>query len=541
MRNQLLHLKIHFGACSGLEINAEKTEVMIFGPNQHHLGEILTREGYKIVNSITHLGIEIDKNLSNLSENWNHKIKKMANLKNMLLSFSIPIASKINVAKCFLYSQLCYIGTLITPTDQQIAIIEKILLNFLYPRSATFSAARTFTTVIKGGLGLPEIRSFLLAIRIKFSLRAGTSGQPWANEVKLNFPDYNICLYTGNTNFDTTSTFTREHVDNIVRFQKAYYSYKDHYLSSPIFRSIFSASTYQPFDYFNPPRDIAESSILSAEIRDMVNFPNGRISTYGEFLSRFRVNFNIYFHSRNIVAPAIRNSQLPNRQPKNKKLNNFILKNPQARTIRNFMSHDQTNFNFKNAPSTINHLRQAQLDMNDDDDLDRYLTYINTWNTSFLPQDLKNFCLLFCSNKLNYNYRRAQWSNTNPNCSLCRLNGAFQPPPETISHIYLECPYTTRVTNGFLQSCSVDNASISTLIFAGAEKSELQNLINIEILTVLFFIHKSKLSLITPSVAGLKQHLSIYRNEMSKKSKKYHELLAKAKLKLGPSYNQSFL
>ena len=530
-----------FSRCSGLEINRDKTEVMVFGPNERQLSEILAREGYKIVDQITHLGFKIDKNLSNLSDNWTLKIQKLANLKNLLLSFSIPLASKINITKCFLYSQLCYIGSLKSPSEQQLKTIEKIILSFLYPRNATFSAARTFADQTLGGLGLPEIKTFLLALRTKFSLRAQLSNQPWAKEIKLHFPDNNICLNTSLTDNFSSSPYTAEHIKNIINFQTAYYKHKDNRLSSPIFRSIFSTSTNQPFNSFNPPIDIAESAILSADFCDIINFQRGTIYSYGEFLTRFRVNFNIYFHARNIVIPAIRNFLLPNKPPRKKKLDVLVKKNPQARIIRKFIANNQSTFHFKNAPSTKTLLRQATLNINNDEDLCRYLTFANTWNTSFLPTDLKTFCLFFCSNKLNYNYNRSRWANVNPNCSLCRLNQVAHPPPETITHIFLECPFTSNITHELLLSLSENQDSINSLIFSGSVKCNLQKFINIEILTVLFFLHKSKTAVITPSNAGLKQHLALYRNDMAGKSKVYRELLACAKSKLGPTYCNSFL
>ena len=93
----------------------------------------------------------------------------------------------------------------------------------------------------------------------------------------------------------------------------------------------------------------------------------------------------------------------------------------------------------------------------------------------------------------------------------------------------------------FFCSLPDNQGSINSLIFSGSVKCKLQKFINIEILTVLFFLHKSKTAVITPSNAGLKQHLALYRNDMAGKSKVYRELLACAKSKLGPTYCNSFL
>ena len=225
----------------------------------------------------------------------------------MLLSFCLPLASKINIVKCFILSQLCYLAPIIVPSEAQIAIIEKAILRFLYPRQSTISASRTFSPVSKGGLGLPPVKLFLKSLRIKFSIKAASSSQPWAKEVKLNFPGNNICKQPFPNNQPIpTGSITHRHIHNCTELQKAFYSHDKRCWTAPIFGSIFSDYRSQPFNIMNPPAEVLQSNILQAKILDMINFENNCIKPYGECLATFNaISFNLYFHARNATRQML--------------------------------------------------------------------------------------------------------------------------------------------------------------------------------------------------------------------------------------------
>ena len=66
---------------------------MAIGPDKVAINELIREHGFKVVNQIKHLGFIIDKEVANLSKNWDEKIRKFTNLKNMLFTFIpfIPI------------------------------------------------------------------------------------------------------------------------------------------------------------------------------------------------------------------------------------------------------------------------------------------------------------------------------------------------------------------------------------------------------------------------------------------------------------------
>ena len=63
-------------------MNKAKTKLMAFG-RKEQFKQIAEKHGLKTTNSFTHLGIIIDRN-NNPGVNWDNKIRKIENLRNMV-------------------------------------------------------------------------------------------------------------------------------------------------------------------------------------------------------------------------------------------------------------------------------------------------------------------------------------------------------------------------------------------------------------------------------------------------------------------------
>ena len=522
--------------CSGLHMNTDKTEVMAIGPNEPEMRRLIDGHGFRFVTNIKHLGFDIDSKLKNLGLNWDQKIAKMSHIKNMLSTFALPLASKINVTKCFLLSQICYLAPILEPTSTQISAIEKTILKFLYPRQASFSAVRTFATIESGGLGIPNISFFLKCMRIKFALRASKSLQPWALELRKKFPLGNITFFSPLTHTQNDSFFN--HFNNCTEFQQTYYNHKDRCWSAPAFFSIFSNRNNPPFDLMNPPAQV--DNILNVKLLDLIKLPEMRLKSYGELLRSYRCTFNVFFHLRMAAADAYSRWAPASNQSACKDLGWFASKNPSTKKIRAIATNINPAFNCFSLPSTTHFATCGNFDLANSDIKNRFLKYYNTWNTSFLTPELKTFALKFCSNKLLFNYTRSRWENINPFCTFCRRYNVQNPPPETVSHVFCECPFVVNTINKILVPICNNTQTPKCLIFCGAPKSNLQSFFNIEIIATLFFIYKAKLSTGLISFASLKQNINFEREFMSKKSKTYKEMKSAAINLLGQDYANSF-
>jgi hypothetical protein len=97
-----------FGAISGLRCNVEKTNLLPLGENINF--DVRIHElGFNIVDKLTVLGLEIDRNgaTENNFSRVAYKIKALiANWK----PYNLSLPGRINIAKSLLYSQINYLG-----------------------------------------------------------------------------------------------------------------------------------------------------------------------------------------------------------------------------------------------------------------------------------------------------------------------------------------------------------------------------------------------------------------------------------------------
>ena len=169
----------------------------------------------------------------------------------------------------------------------------------------------------------------------------------------------------------------------------------------------------------------------------------------------------------------------------------------------------------------------------------RRLTFFNTWNISYLPSELKNFALLYCSNKIILNYTRSRWMDVSPLCTFCLINGHTDPQPETLKHILLDCQFTKYVVDKMMAPFKFNGEQNPLLFTAGFIDSPFQKFVNIEIISLILFLIKSKHAKRNPSFASLKHLLKLFREEMSTKSKAYRTMKQSAISTLDPEFLHS--
>jgi len=101
---------------SGLEINKKKTQLMVTGTENGYTGEVI--EGISVVDCVTLLGVDIDRKLLRLGENWEKCIGKITRMSNFWKIQRLGIGGRILVAKSYLLSQATYLlGCIPLPSE----------------------------------------------------------------------------------------------------------------------------------------------------------------------------------------------------------------------------------------------------------------------------------------------------------------------------------------------------------------------------------------------------------------------------------------
>jgi len=78
--------------------------------------------------------------------------------------------------------------------------------------------------------------------------------------------------------------------------------------------------------------------------------------------------------------------------------------------------------------------------------------FLNLWNCSFLPNDMREFLFKERNNCLPLANRIGNYiENVNERCSFCRILNPETNQREDYNHLFLDCPVTRSTLNGFLR------------------------------------------------------------------------------------------
>ena len=137
---------------------------------------------FQIVSEFKLLGLIIDAKLANLGQNIEKVIIKLNKLCNFWLLFNPSLPGRVNLAKCYLYSQLSYTCSIIEPSPAQMKEIEDIIYKFV-KQSDIVSRSKIFSDKNEGGLGLPPVDIFIKSLDILLFKKGLHISDTWTHEI----------------------------------------------------------------------------------------------------------------------------------------------------------------------------------------------------------------------------------------------------------------------------------------------------------------------------------------------------------------------
>jgi hypothetical protein len=152
-----------FATVTGLEINKEKTQLMVTGSDEWLVGQRIC--GIKIVGEITLLGIKIDRKLENLDDNWVRVINKMRRLSGYWSNFGLSISGRVMVAKTYLISQAVYVMGILPLAVQSGMTMNEIIVDFVSGRDRPIERRRQFLSASIGGYGVTDMNDMNVYIK----------------------------------------------------------------------------------------------------------------------------------------------------------------------------------------------------------------------------------------------------------------------------------------------------------------------------------------------------------------------------------------
>ena len=98
------------------------------------------------------------------------------------------IPSKIVIVKTFILSQLTYLASILPASNSIITKIENIICNFININTIPFKKKLIFSSTESGGLGIPDIKTYLQSIYLKTIFRANLKTEQWMKYLSSFFP-----------------------------------------------------------------------------------------------------------------------------------------------------------------------------------------------------------------------------------------------------------------------------------------------------------------------------------------------------------------
>jgi hypothetical protein len=159
--------------------------------------------------------MEIDRELSTLSNHFEDVGNTISRMIEHWERFNLSLAGRISVCKTFMLSQVGYLGCIISPSELQLTRMQKQMDNFCLG-SMKVAKKRLYLPPCEGGLGLINLKNFITALQCtwvkrvtqhwgdtwRFDLKAKCYGNPLiANEKTFSLAEnpilFNICKSFG--------------------------------------------------------------------------------------------------------------------------------------------------------------------------------------------------------------------------------------------------------------------------------------------------------------------------------------------------------
>jgi len=452
----------HFGEMSGLQCNLDKSNVMVTGTG----GQVpawLHDSGFKVSNEIELLGFKIRWDLGGLTDNFARAITKINQSINYWNRFRLSLPGRINITKTFLYSQIGYHGSILTPSPEQISVMTALISNYV-TGTANIARSRVFAPTDMGGLGLFEVDDYITGIQ---------SG--WIKRILLSTRDnwrYDAACYaSGNiltlspADFDPRKEPVLQNI--ATSWQKFLYGFystgmnieKSYILNNPVIKRSRDDTGFitKSFLVQRPPLDFKKF----AKLRFCDITENNSIITLAEINERFELDMNLITYMRlgtaithhiryryhNIVAngadpPISVESFLKSFKKGSNKFRKALAK---PALEKNLMK------NLASARKFVN-----LLDCNNRE-TDQLRKIAGGWSLNLLPNRTKDVLFQFTGNTIKINTRLSHFTNTNRGCTFCWCTKKLPVPEETMIHLFWNCPYTGELLrcleNDYMNNC----------------------------------------------------------------------------------------
>jgi exonuclease III len=495
-----------FGTISGLQCNFDKTFILQIG-NKVDATDILNSTGFSLTNELTLLGFRLNSDGIMCNDMFQELYVKISNIITSWDRYRLSMPGRIGIYKTLLLSQISYIGSICTPSENMLNNIQNLIDNFVMGPLAV-SKERRYIPPSDGGLGLINLKNFLTGLQASWVKKAAQcSRDNWRIDIKS--------LSGGNCFCFCSQSFNREEhpvLWNIAvsynRFTSAFFNQKDNFKEAFVFNN--QCIRRDPMDAGILDRNFFEQniprlnldSVSRLKVKDFIS--GEQFKSLDEITLDTGINFSLvtYMRLRTAIMNSIREAKRLNNPNIQGSLENFFRpKNGEAKRIRQLLDRGLNR-------KSINQLQIVKTYCN----LTGYECAPNTlgkifgfWNMHYLPNKLREFLFKFTNNRLGLNVRLSHFvANQSRLCSNCTKSGVPDPDEETFGHLFMRCPTTRRIqewfiSKYFLQVPATELGRIK-LVFFGIRNDKFSEFVFLAVTVVNYLVWEMKLQkrIITP-------------------------------------------
>ena len=499
----------NFGIMTGLMLNVAKTVVLPLG--RAALPNDFLRLGFVPGNQLKILGITIDSNgevknasLNDITRRIGKEIAKWGPLK-------LSMRGRLNIAKCFMFSQINYHGLLTDFTIEELDDLQALIGNYV-KGGVAISKKSLLTSIEGGGLGLPSIKNLLDAQRARLWTLSRSGEDHWKNEYKWRTGDLN---YWGKINYEGASTVMLTILKGWEVFRLSYAKINNNFLQCPIDSAIFKTSPRGVHIDQAAINILLQPVIIDGSIRltNVVKNENGNLTvkTLEQISQALGVNLQRghYNKIKNLISYNIREFT----KYKSTNGNN-------TRTIDNFLlgGNRKGSKKLRQCIETVNNVKivdKHKVKFMEDHRLHfraDYCAIFNLWGNARIPTQIADFLFLYTTNRLQVGSRVHHFREESDKCTFCTIDyvrirrktlGLISGPVilsrETTLHLFFDCNLTKTAVESATKK-RWDAESVLQMKYSRSRNCIGTNLSNV---FILYNIYKCKKSEEIPTVSKI--------------------------------------
>jgi hypothetical protein len=447
-----------FSRISGLKCNFDKTMVMPVGAVNDT--NIIDTAGFSRVDKITLLGLEISAEASNFESSF-HKIhEKILRLVRFWERFHLTLPGRIAVLKTLLIPQINYLGYFLDINDDVLDDIQKTLDSFVI-HNLNISKERRYLPPEQGGLGIFNLRVFLMAQKCSWLQRAYKFPiDNWRFDMYMLSPRNNL-LSLRPSDIDQQKNpilfgLSIAGRTLLAEYSKMYNNYKIvPFVDNPAFiRSNIDTGlidcNFFGRNFYEVNKAILRELTIDQCTRDGNILPLDEFRVVGLNLTVviwMRLSMSISFNIRKYSKPE---SPLDGRS-----LSQFLnsIKKGSRKFHTVLKSQSISSNNIRGSVSVATFCRNISLEKPPNKILEHMFGF---WNTSFLPNELREFLFLERNNCIKVGARVIHYvANASDKCYFCKAINPDTVNRETYEHLFKTCPITLNVLRGLMRTTGI--------------------------------------------------------------------------------------